>query len=399
MSGVQELFIALIVLYLFECVLVVRRDMLLIRSLGLGKFKATPAVNLPGSPERALFFSMPAPPLGAVYLTQSSPLTFTSDGVSTRRAEHFGCESEALEPATFTPFEDVKSVRADGVAVKVNDEAVAQLCTPAVARALAVQIDELRSTPDAALRERLILRALDARFDVDAARTRREETERDAWTLLVLCNLLCGFLFGVVPLTVWRSGLGGTWVMLLIALVGLWACIAAEFVRVHRRLAPEASADRRQRFAVICCTPLSAVRAYESLLRDRLADFHPLVVAAVTCETADARDLAAAMLRDIEFPCRALDAADGSMQADNAAAWTRTQVRDRIVGIVRELEMSEQAALSAPQPDGADSIAYCPRCHTQFVRNVDACPHCPGVPVRAFDGAAMNREAVSEGRA
>ncbi|MBL8880479.1 MAG: hypothetical protein JNG88_15305 [Phycisphaerales bacterium] len=415
MTGAQELFIALVVLYLFECVLVLRRDVIVFRSLGFGRFRAIPAGNLPGSPERALFFSMPAPPLGGLYLTEQSPISLSPTGISTRRAEHFGCESEALEPAEFRSYAKIEQIAADGPALKINDEIAERLCGPVAARALAAEIDVLRNAPDAAGRDRLIERALDARFDIDAAAAKRETTEREAGTLLMLCNALCVYLFTIVPLVVWRSGLDGTWAMLLIALAGLWGSIAAEFVRVHRRLDPDASADRRHRFAIICCTPLSAVRAYEWLLRERLAAFHALAVAIVTCEKADAAALAGAMLRDLEYPCRraaagvaatSIDQCDASgeselrsredenAEADEAAAWLRSRLRDRVIRLMRRLELDVAGALAAPLRDDADSVAYCPRCHTQFVRQVADCAHCPGVAVRAFENVVTEKEPV-----
>lgn len=406
MSGVQELLIALVVLYLFECVLVVRRDVLVFRSLGFGRFRVTPAGTLPGSPERALFFSMPLPPLGGLYLTQQSPLALSPTGVSTRRSEHFGCESEATEPAEFMPFEGMEHVSADGPALKINGVVVERLCGPVAARALAAQIETVRTSCDTAERDRLIERMLDGRFDIDAAGARRAATEREAGTLLLLCNALCIYLFAIVPLVVWRSGFAGTWLMLLIALVGLWGFIAAEFVRVHRRLDPDASADRRHRFAIICCTPLSAVRAYEWLLRERLVEFHALTVAAVTCEKTDVAELAGAMLRDLEYPCHGNSGESAGVGehvvahtknsqseiADAPATWMRSRLRDRVIRTMRYLELDAASALTAPQPDGADSVAFCPRCHTQFVRCVEGCPHCPGVGVRRFDDLEAENE-------
>lgn len=380
MAHEQELFVALIVLYLFECVLVVRRDVLILRSIGMGGFRVVRAGDLPGSPERALFLAMPVPPLGAFYLTQSRPVSLSPDGLSTRRAEHLGCESESLEPAEFIAYPDVRSVSSVSKDVQVNERIIAHLCSPAAAQRLAGEIERLRAAPDRAAREQRLTEFLDELFGIDAAREQRVRSEREAKTLLWLCNALCIYLFAITPLIVWRSGLSGTWVMLLIGLLGLWVGVVAEFVRVHRRLDPDASADRRQRFVILCCTPLAAARAYDLLLRDRLLAWHPLCGAAASCSAEEIRQLAGAMLRDLVFPCRAADER-AVPEAESCAAWQRKQLYERVRALLPQFGVSELAATALPPADGPDSVACCPRCHTQFVREVDTCPHCPGVVV------------------
>lgn len=183
--------------------------------------------------------------------------------------------------------------------------------------------------------------------------------------------------------------------MLLIGLLGLWIGVVAEFVRVHRRLEPDASADRRQQFVILCCTPLAAVRACDLLLRERLLAWHPLCAAAATCDIEETRQLAGAMLRDVMYPCRA-DEDRNPPEAESCAAWLRRQLHRRLRSLLQPIGVSEAAALTLPAADGPDSITCCPRCHTQFVRKVELCPHCPGVAVCSLAPPTAQHPAMDE---
>jgi hypothetical protein len=177
------------------------------------------------------------------------------------------------------------------------------------------------------------------------------ETAGPVW---ISCNALWLFLFVITPpVVVWR-GLASTWPVLILLLVGFLALILAGFWQAHAALYPEARAERRSKTLLMAVSPLGAIRAVDHLARRVLVECHPLVAAQALCGEAATVRLA----RWIYF---APGGADPALKSFLQACDLWSVVN------------------APPQPPEPASIAFCPRCHAQYVRMVEACADCRSV--------------------
>jgi hypothetical protein len=170
-------------------------------------------------------------------------------------------------------------------------------------------------------------------------------------------NTLWLYLFCIAPAAVVWRGIAATWPALLVVGLALVAFTLVGFWQAHRDLYPEAASERRSKTLLMAVSPFGAIRAVDHLSRRLFTDTHPLVAAQALCRTEDAVSLA----RLLYFSPRAGDPAVREF-LETCELW------DRVAAPPRELD--------------AATIAYCPRCHTQYVRSLAACADCGGVALQ-----------------
>lgn len=173
----------------------------------------------------------------------------------------------------------------------------------------------------------------------------------------ISCNTLWLFLFCITPaVVVWR-GIPGTWPVLLVVGLALVAFTLLGFWQAHRDLYPDAVSERRSKTILMALSPLGAIRAVDHLSRRLFADTHPLIAAQALCRSEDAVSLA----RSLYYSPPDRDPAVRDF-LEACGLW------ERVAAPPRELDPA--------------TIAYCPRCHTQYVRSLAACADCSGVALQ-----------------
>ncbi|HET6933916.1 MAG TPA: hypothetical protein VFI72_03700, partial [Candidatus Angelobacter sp.] len=168
-------------------------------------------------------------------------------------------------------------------------------------------------------------------------------------------------LFAVVPALFLRLGTRAIWLVVSM-LVCLSVCIALEFWHLHKRFYPESREARWQQALTIVLSPLSAIRAMDTVGRDLLAGFHPVTAAAVICEAPEFEAFAGEQLRQRNFGPAAKE------------WWTQAEQR-ALRSVVAKRGLKAEQLLTAPaRQEGCD--VYCPRCLAQYLAAREACSDC-----------------------
>ena len=191
--------------------------------------------------------------------------------------------------------------------------------------------------------------------------------------LYVNSYLLFCLAFGVYPIISWHLGLFAC-LWLLPAFFFLVANTAYAFQRIHRTLNPTALADRREKLLALLLSPVGAIRAPAMLIKNSVAEFHPLAVAAAVMPQEEARRFTARILRELAFAAEG-DDKWSSMESEWRSAvweWTGRQFGD------------PQLLVGPPVRRFHASLSYCPRCEQEYVVTVGVCVDCPGVALKPF---------------
>jgi hypothetical protein len=185
------------------------------------------------------------------------------------------------------------------------------------------------------------------------------EAARPVW---IGCNTMWMFVWCLAPAIVFFRGLAGTWRGLLLSGLGILGVILFTYWRAHRALYPDAKAERRSHVMLMGVSPLGAIRAVDHLSHRVLAEMHPLVAATALCPRAESVRLA----RWLYF---APDQHDDDLRRflENAGLWSDVT--------------------APPEAGEAGAIAFCPRCHAQYVRSDGTCSDCSGVRLVRGPGA------------
>lgn len=389
MSDTQLLLLVLVLLYLAECAVFIRRDGVAFTFRLLGHGKVVRGGGLYGNDQKGVFLANPVPRLGSVLITQSWPMSLSPEGVFSYVGHAPNPGSRAPHLERYVAFDDVRKIEIESSTVHINGEPFLRAQLPQIARRCARIIRTVKECPPEA-RAAAIDAELRRAGDRTAVRRRVAQWRSAARPLHALCDLLFVYLLVITPAVVVLEGLAKTWWVLLIVLLLLLAAITTTYVLAHRRLHPDAGADRFSHAMTMALFPPAALRAHDRVSRELLADFDPLAVVLELCPKATAREFAGQVMRDLRWPLEPVCPAE-SAAACRTEAFFRERFTEATTRLLRESGFEPDELVAPPVPQDPDSRSYCPRCHCEFLVESGVCGACADRPLEPLARA----EAVS----
>jgi hypothetical protein len=369
MSPTAILFTVVAGIYLLDCFLLVPEDAIVLAEGYARRWAAAPfGIALGGVRKRAAIAGVLSPGATNVVLPPCS-LAMSPQGIAWQDSEG------GLQ---WLSYESLDSMRSDDATLHLTSDAAIPVHSRARARhlvAVLVQLRDAHPSVRAALLERELDRALDERAVRDAwTKHRAATTPLRAVSIILFLHLFVGW-----PLAVAWLGLNPLWPYLLVELVVLLAVTVWQFVRVHRRLFPEASLDVAE-LVSLALSPPAAVRAPTVLGRDLFGSFHPLAVVGALGSPEHFAQLASRLVRDLAY--RAETGASNAHALAVASWFASRQVL--AVNALASRVLAGEPLPDAPAQEHDGSTAYCPRCWTQFGSAEHACESCGGLALKSF---------------
>lgn len=300
----------------------------------------------------------------------AGPLGFVEQSVDGRL--------ELLDSATFS------EVVVEGRDVLLPGRRKLRFSTSGAARALAAQLRAFSGTGDESPRPEPP-RAGDAgAFDVSAVRDRLRELRPHGRVLApfgaIAFLAIVGGIWAVLSVP-WAFA---RWPVILSSATLLWLGLLVATWKSHRSLYPERGGERWLKLMLLALSPGAAARANAFVARDLLDRFHPLTVGCVVLSKEHLLEMASTYWRELQHPLSSPDSSEPAMEAASAArAELERAYRALLEGASVDIATLEQA----PEPEGEDARAYCPRCHGQYsAEEATSCEDCPGVALVPFPG-------------
>jgi hypothetical protein len=380
MSEGQTLLLILILLYLSECLIWVKRESVAFVSRMSGCWRLTVPPSWLGNANGGILFLNPLPPAGRVFLSHLSPISISPSGICAYNLQTL--PSEARSPSQtgrFLSFNKVTRASTDGVYLLVNDERFAKCATARQAKTLAKLIGEMAKT-SASKRERMARTWVCKQFAMDDAAALLREGDAIIAPVRELSWILFLFLFVVTPVLVSSFGLMELIIPVAAVMVILAVLIGILFYRAHKKLFPTESSERFENLIkMVLCPPVS-IRAPDILTRNLLADYSPIILASLLAGARE-QQFVRAFILDLQHPLKH-EIADET--AEKTISWTAAEQLNVCLDQVKAGRYLKPEALSAPVQREENSISYCPRCRCQFVVSAVECPDCPGVELVEF---------------
>lgn len=378
MSEAESLFLVLALLYCVECLGWVRRGAVVFRTFWGAQWRAVHPSPYLGSQRGGLYFAHPLPPLGGIVLSSQLPCSLSPDGLLAFVATGVNPGGRPPQSGSFLRWEEVRSLAAEGKALKVNGQAWFKFSSALIAGRLAAALQRVhqlsREQRGPAIREFFA-----ATLDAEAVRAQWDAAWPEARRLRQWANSLVIFMFLVAPVLNWRFGLADCWPVLVVGWLAHTVTIALLFRRAHARLYQAAGEERFTHFLTSLLAAPTAARAHDLLTRPLLEGFHPLAVARALADAGEFRGLARHTLRELRFP--ALPAGPAG-EAEGMERFSRETMRELAEALVRRAGLDPDALLTPPPPLDATCHSYCPRCEDQFTALAGVCKDCGGIPLR-----------------
>jgi hypothetical protein len=380
MSEGQTLLLILILLYLSECLIWVKRESVAFVSRTRGRWRLTVPPSWAGNANGGILFLNPLPPAGRVFLSHLSPISISPSGICAYNLQTLPSEARsAAQTGRFFPFGKITNATTDGVYLLVNDERFAKCATAKQAKTLAKLIAEMAKAA-ASKRERMARTWVCKQFAMDDAAALLRKGNETIQPLRELSLILFLFLFVVMPLLASSFGLMGLIIPVAAVMVILAVLIGILFYRAHKKLFPDETSERFENLVkMILCPPVS-IRAADILTRNLLADYSPIVLASLLTGAGE-QQFVRAFILDLQHPLKH-EVSDET--AAKAISWIAAEQLNVCLEQVKSGRYLKVEELSAPQQREENSISYCPRCRCQFVVSEVECPDCPGVALVDF---------------
>jgi hypothetical protein len=364
----ETLLFVLLLLYLSECVIWVKRESVAFVS-GWRRWRLTTPSSWLGNARGGILFLNPLPPSGKILLSHLSPISISPSGVCALNVQTLPSEARSpYQTGEFLPFGKIKEAGVDGSYLTINNERFAKCATAKQARTLASVIAEMVKA-STSKREGLARNWIAKQYSAKDATIRLKEAQESIRPIQSLGLILFLFLFVLTPVLGSFFGLMKLVVPVAIVMVALAVEIAILFRSAHRKLYPAESSERLESLVKMILCPPVAIRAADILSRNLLAEFSPIVLAEVLTGSGERRFVRSVIL-DLKHPLQH-ELSDAC--AVKTIEWAANE----------QVQLCERQALAPTQRD-ENSISYCPRCECQFVVPVVECPDCPGVRVSGF---------------
>ena len=380
MSEGQTLLLILILLYLSECLIWVKRESVAFVSRMGGRWRLTVPPSWLGNANGGILFLNPLPPAGRVFLSHLSPISISPSGICAYNLQTL--PSEARSPhqtGHFLPFGKITRATTDGAYLLVNDERFVKCATARQAKTLAKLIGEMAKA-SASKRERMARTWISKQFAMDDAAALLREGNAIIEPMRELSLILFMFLFVVTPVLVTSFGLMGLIIPVAAVMLILAVLMGILFYRAHKKLFPAETSERFENLVkMILCPPVS-IRAPDILTRNLLADYSPIVLASLLTGAGE-QQFVRAFILDLQHPLKH-EVSDGT--AEKTIGWTAAEQLNVCLEQIKAGRYLKPEELSAPSQREGNSISYCPRCRCQFVVSAVECPDCPGVELVEF---------------
>ena len=391
MSDLELLFLVLGIIYVWECGWWAKRGSIGFRTW-LGKSWAlTQPSRLLGNQTSGLVLAHPLPPLGTLLTCHVWPLSISPDAVLSYVPPSVDAARRIPGTGTLFRWDGIKRVEAKGKKVQVDGKLLVRAASPSFGSFVAAKLEIVRQASKAD-RKRIIERIVEESFDTKKIQRRWQELLESSAALRFATNFLFFYLFGFVPLTLWRLSLSRTWVWLLVGLLCCTLSIAVQFYQMHKRLFLEAEDERFTHFIIVLLSPASALRAHDLLSRTLLEAFHPLGVAQVFCSRPAFKRLAEDFLRELRYP---ISAPHPEPLAQTTERYARELLLNRVEKFLRSHGVHPEELLAGPPRSDPGCLSFCPRCHAQFTLSEGACPDCGSVQLLQFSSPAERGEAAA----
>src|SRR6185436_5011759 len=244
MTDGQTLLLILILVYLSDCLIWVKRESVAFVSIWGGRWRLTVPASWLGNANGAVMLLNPLPPAGRILLSHLLPVSVSPSGICAYNLQTLPSEARSpTQTGQFLPFNKIKTAATEGVYLLVNDEKFAKCATAGQAKMLAQLIREIVKA--STTKRTSIVRAwMQKQFAINEAAARLEEGKKRIEPIQELSSILFLFLFVFTPTLMSIFGLMPLIIPVAVVMVILAMLTGIMFYRAHKQLFPAEGSER-----------------------------------------------------------------------------------------------------------------------------------------------------------
>lgn len=321
-----------------------------------------------------LSFSNPFP-FTTAFAGESCPFVFDGEALLAPVID----ETNGREQYRDYRFSSIASITSVDKSVLIDGTAATHFTSPSHAAIVASRLERMR-TAKLEDRQRVADEIMAEMYDIHAAQRRLTDwlnassVTRLLGSALAVATLLCGPLIWA-----FRAELPPHLPAMAMAIaVSMWFATAVSTLLIPGRLIAGGHSSGMHR-AIAFLSPATAMRIYDTLGRDTLVGFAPLVVAMAATPGSHFSEVVTPHLRvaihpSPVAPALVSDTAASGLTAE-ALRWFHERTAFHAMEAVRAIGL-EPSAMLATVADSEGANSFCPRCARTFVQHHGRCDVC-----------------------
>jgi len=366
------------ILFCMESVLLSGKGTVIIYSHLLKKWEFTISKNLPFFGGRHLSLKTLIPPIGAAFVTGSSPVIISTSGFMLNPCE--GRYKTGAENSY--QYSEIQSVGVSGPVLLVNEKNFCRMNSDSEALWWKEKIISLiKTAPDE--REKRVDEFIASMFDLENIRKITQNIFVSVKPLRFTVNILYLFLFIAAPLAVFIFNPDDVLLPVLIVILMLHAAAVCFFYRAYRKV----FTGRGIPWTVIISIalyPPALIRSIDYFFKDSLLQFNASVAAIALMEPENSKKLISYLIREyIYFRFESED----SFEKDMAVSYNRNLING-IKSLLTKTSINYEDLLKPPPPYD-NTCLYCPGCFSQFIKDVKICEDC-SIELKKYYSSLLN---------
>lgn len=366
-SILQELFPYIVLLYLIDSFIYIKRHQVLFVSQLGGTFRL----------KKAGFHIVGLLPISQTVISHYVPLCFSGNGmyILTEEALHENRLYEE-EDFRFISYQDINEAMADGEGIKINGMQLMTAPSAIAAKNIAGLIHDLKNLKPSE-RPQKIRNILADAMDLIELKAIRRRQEKLFFYVDVLGSVLFTYTFMILPWALYATLGEYISVQLLLASIGVIHLLIILVTFFGLRNLPKVEVGFRMitLFSIILFPP-SAIHVLNNLTRNLYGQFDYLTIAGGLLPADTFKYLVGRELRRIIYL-----KAKGNND-DLKEFWGMKE--HSLHGLIDQAGVSLEEIQAVPEKKDKSAVSYCPYCLSEFIGGFAGCSDC-GVELKEFE--------------
>jgi len=375
MSALIELYIAIVIIYLFECVALIGETTVLIYS-GWFRFKVSYREAIYKWSNKLVKFLNPFLPHMDVFKADFPNFSISPEGISSYRANDLIDSNSDTNRRTHYNFSEIELVNTQDESLYINKNYFIKCNSILQAEYIKTFLTEFINDKNENY-EQKINDHLTNMFNLEKLKEGMDKYNRNTFILSNITFIYWIFLFLILPVLLFSFGFYLIFEKIIIVLIALHMLTIVTLIFTQKSLYKnEKQSEFKSNLIKVALSPLAACRSMTLISEEYLLRFHPIVIMKYLLPGNQFIVYGNKVIREYLYINQFNFLSESEK---NINKWYREKMITQINEFIKGQGYNIEELLKSIQSLSKNTLSYCPRCLTEYSIEKGNCSDCNGI--------------------
>lgn len=380
MSVLIELYIVIVIIYLFECIILADETTALLYSSWFS-FKMSYKEGVYKWSNKFVKFLNPFIPQMDVFKADFPGYSISPIGICSIRVNELRAQDDLPTRKTFYKFDEINRISLEDNVILINGDLTIKCSSSYEAAQIKKLLNEVSSSQSENI-EQIVIDHLEGSFELKLLTDKMNSYEKKSFILKNIVLVYWIFLFLILPVLLFNFGFYLVFEKILFILAALHILTIGSLVLTYRSVYGKVySSDFKSSLIKIMLSPLAACRSMNIISEEYLRQFHPIVIMQYLLPEGLFKLWGNKIIREYRY----LNAYNGTSEVEaQILQWNRDKINAQIENFITEQNYTPDDLLKPIISMSKNTLSYCPRCLTEYSIEAGQCSDCDGINLIAL---------------